>query len=84
MKMPYGRFQGRELDEIPIRYLEYVLREHHNIYGNLKKEVTQILAGYHNCSPDEVKAKLIKEEMLEMEARCKAQARRNTRALIED
>ena len=39
MKMPWGKFKGEELEDIPTDYLEWILREAKHIPDALAEEI---------------------------------------------
>lgn len=43
MKIPFGRYQGTEVKELPIEYCEWLLNHADNLYGELEKEVAERL-----------------------------------------
>jgi hypothetical protein len=44
MRMPFGKYRGYEVEEIPINYLEW-LWENVELYGQLENEVGDIVEG---------------------------------------
>jgi hypothetical protein len=44
MRMPFGKYQGRDLEEIPKDYLNWIA-EHIDLYGPLREAVFDVLVG---------------------------------------
>lgn len=44
MQMPFGKYEGEELEDIPVSYLRW-LRANVELYGELEEEVEYILSG---------------------------------------
>lgn len=43
MRMPFGKYQGKMLDQIPISYLKWVLRECADISWGLRREIRELV-----------------------------------------
>lgn len=41
MKMPFGKYKGEEVEDLPIRYLIW-LKENTELYGDLEKLVDEL------------------------------------------
>src|SRR5262245_19630217 len=52
MRMPWGKYQGRELDDIPSGYLCWVLDECNNVSGTLARAIKQVLIDRYNPFPE--------------------------------
>ena len=44
MLMPFGKYQGYELEEIPKSYLQWI-SEHLDLYGELREAIFDVLIG---------------------------------------
>jgi len=43
MRMPFGKYEGHEIDDIPLDYLDW-LAENCDLYGRLRDEVLDVLS----------------------------------------
>lgn len=48
MKMPFGKYKGLDLEEIPLEYIDWLINLD-NLHGQLKEEVEHIYKTY--CDP---------------------------------
>ena len=43
--MPFGKHRGVELDQVPVKYLRWVLREVKTLAPDLRRDIEAVLAG---------------------------------------
>lgn len=51
MSMPFGKYKGKELGDIPVDYLEWVLANCNRISPRLKRAIQAAIAGESSTSP---------------------------------
>ena len=50
MKMPFGKYKGRDIRDIPLGYLEWLLENVDNLTANQRREI-EIFLGHYEDEP---------------------------------